>query len=159
MLFSTHTWKPNDDRPAHKNKINLAPRTKNRWISMPTWNTSMSVSQSKTKLKSTFYSITEIKSIPIPTLISSRFRSMPPHRSPDNLDPNPKNKSFSSDSHIASQCRCLHRNRVNSDPRTEIKSISTTHTTTHLIWCIHWSQVKIYRSRWNSVNYQHKKEV
>ena len=52
-LFSAHTWKPNDDRPAHNIKITFAPRTKNKSISMPIWNTSISVSQSKTKLKST----------------------------------------------------------------------------------------------------------
>ena len=59
--------------------------------------------------------MTEIKSIPIPTLVSSQFRC-----------PDTKTKLISIHPLQTSHVRPPHINQVNSDPYTEIKSISTT---------------------------------
>ena len=47
-----------------------------------------------------------------------------------------------------------HRNQVNSDPYTDIDSISTTYTTTNSISSLHWNQVKFHPPHWNPTHNQ-----
>ena len=52
---------------------------------------------------------------------------MPPHKNQVNFDPHTWAKYFSTPTQKARQFRSLLWSQVNSDPYTEIKSISTTH--------------------------------
>ena len=115
----------NNFRPAHKNKVNFDPRTKNKLISVLTLKPSQLLSPTQNKFKTDPH--TEVMSISIPTLKTSQF----------GVPPNTKIKIFLIQtlqvifgSHTKpSQFWSLHCNQVNSDPHADITSISTTHTT------------------------------
>ena len=69
---------------------------------------------------------------------------MPRHKNQDNFDPDTKTKYFSTPA----------QNQVSSDPYTEIKPISTTHTTKSISF-LRWNQVKFHPPDWDQVNFNH----
>ena len=124
--FRAHSIKTSNFRPVHKNKVNFDPRTKN----MSIWVLTLKQSQflSPTQNEFSFDPNTEVVSFSILTLKTSQSA----------VAPNTKIKIISIqtlnhvifDSHTKpSQFWSLHWDQVNSDPHTEITSISTTHTT------------------------------
>ena len=74
------------------------------------------------------------------------------------LMPRHKNRvNFVTDTRT-SHFRPPHKNQVYSDPYTEIKSISTKHTTqsiSTLLSTLHWNQVRFHPPHWNQVHFDH----
>ena len=171
--------------PQHKNRGNVDTGAQNKSFSTSTQKTCQTRSiqlyqvifVSHTKYEVKFRPRTTRKiPILIPTLKTSQFRSraqkpskfrshhwnqvnfnpysnksiwMPGHKSQLNLDPDTKESHFWPP----------YKNQVNSDPYTEIKRVSTTHTTTKSTLSLHWNQVRFYLPHWDQVNfdYPHKK--
>ena len=121
------TPKSSNFRPSYKNKVDFDSPTKNTSISVLTLKPSKSISPTQHQVN--FDPNTEVKLISIPILRTRQFGMPPRHENEVNSDPDSKPSRF----------RPPQKNKVNSDPyteiksipipHTEIKSISTTHTT------------------------------
>ena len=55
----------------------------------------------------------------------------------------------------SSHFRHQQKQKLNADPRNEIKSVLTTHTTTKSIPSLHWNQAKFHSPHWNQVGFCH----
>ena len=115
--ISIHTLKSSNCRPAHKNEVTFDLRIKIMPISICIQKPSQNFDHAH-KNRFNLDPVTEIESISILTLMSSRCRS-----------PDTKTELISIQTLQKSRFRPPHENKVDSDPYTEIKSISTTHTT------------------------------
>ena len=120
-LILFHTLESSISRPRPKNEVIYDPYTELKSISIPLLNqvNFYAVTTKRSYFRSLSPSIfrphTETKSVSIPTLKSSQFRSPT------------LTKSSSIQTQRPSDFRPPHKNKVNSDPYTEIKSSSIPH--------------------------------